>query len=1165
MKRILSVILSLALLASLLIIPMSVSADEGGSSAPTVETVEFKNSQFSEKYSDTDNLSKGLVPYGLVTKPKSETDSTKVRVAITDDKEDIARLSNGTISEKTETGENLSNTDVNLPDFVFRKTGTDGYNGDYYNGYKPYDGTKETEFNFNKSASEYEAYVDIIYDLGSVASINKIQHFSMAGGLSAGAYSVYASEDVNTLFNSASWVLDYQNKTFVSGGSESDCQEHTLISPVSARFVAFRIYSVVTSTTGTSNSHFNVARIKELAIYGTKTADPNYTVKGITKYNSWTSDGGEWMDIPSGNLLSLDKLTINGKQDGADKGLKEFQIGPTQYHELLHDGKYGGHQNDRMHADVGIVVFHDGKNFRNGYDIQRDVDGNITFTQSGEINTYTCFTYNLQTRHKITEFMLYANNKGSYTGTDQMQAYEVYVGDNAETLYDSENKVAEYNNYFNVYGQEITFKNAPIGKYLGVKVLMAEARTATYNYPRIAEIAALGEEVGNDPVIDVAPGETCGSAVVTVTDVDGNLASVKVNGEEKVNDENKDSVKAKYEETINKGDYTVVATDDKGNVTTKEITVADHNYKYTAKDNVITETCANCERPAETLTLKVVDGPLVYDGSDKYASIIADPTEGFAGWHSAIDIEIDGKQAESVINAGNYVAKVKIGDATAVLPFTIEKAIPEYTAPEYKVGEAGNELSTIKLDDGFIWKNPTEKIKYSNGDKFEYDAIFTPADVDNYKIAELKIKVNGVDTIPPTGTIKIKETVWDKLANVVFGWFINEKETVTITGSDAGSGVDKILYYVTDAEVDNSALANVEWTDYTGSFKIEKEGNNVVYAKIFDKKGNSKTINTEGIVLDTIAPVADATDKGIYYGSLTVTVKDDNLDTVKLNGKDVTLDEEGRFVVDAADGAQKIVITDKAGNETTYTVTVVEVKGFNPADGKLTVDMDEKNVDNAGKEKIAEKIEKGETVTFFDISVDNATGSTANVLEIPVDFDFTGKLNVRVLHNHGGNVNELKALTARPTAGFENGTFFADKENGKLYIYSKEFSPFAVAFHVHDVKHVEAKAATAEADGNIEYWYCEGCDKCFSDAAATKEIQKADTVVKYVAPSNGNTGSGSNAPTTGGETENNATVPGGTSPVTGETAMTVVLFAILLGALAVMGISIVKSRKAKSK
>ena len=33
------------------------------------------------------------------------------------------------------------------------------------------------------------------------------------------------------------------------------------------------------------------------------------------------------------------------------------------------------------------------------------------------------------------------------------------------------------------------------------------------------------------------------------------------------------------------------------------------------------------------------------------------------------------------------------------------------------------------------------------------------------------------------------------------------------------------------------------------------------------------------------------------------------------------------------------------------------------------------------------------------------------------------------------------------------------------------------------------------AEGNIEYWYCSDCGKYFKDAAATKEIAKADTVI----------------------------------------------------------------------
>ena len=51
-----------------------------------------------------------------------------------------------------------------------------------------------------------------------------------------------------------------------------------------------------------------------------------------------------------------------------------------------------------------------------------------------------------------------------------------------------------------------------------------------------------------------------------------------------------------------------------------------------------------------------------------------------------------------------------------------------------------------------------------------------------------------------------------------------------------------------------------------------------------------------------------------------------------------------------------------------------------------------------------------------------------------------------------------------------------------------------------NLRHFDAKAATSTAEGNIEYWYCESCGKYYSDAAAGKEISKADiTTAKLTA------------------------------------------------------------------
>lgn len=51
-----------------------------------------------------------------------------------------------------------------------------------------------------------------------------------------------------------------------------------------------------------------------------------------------------------------------------------------------------------------------------------------------------------------------------------------------------------------------------------------------------------------------------------------------------------------------------------------------------------------------------------------------------------------------------------------------------------------------------------------------------------------------------------------------------------------------------------------------------------------------------------------------------------------------------------------------------------------------------------------------------------------------------------------------------------------------------------------DLKHIEAKAATSTCEGNIEYWYCEDCNKYFSDENCENEISLKDTVISKLPP-----------------------------------------------------------------
>lgn len=87
-----------------------------------------------------------------------------------------------------------------------------------------------------------------------------------------------------------------------------------------------------------------------------------------------------------------------------------------------------------------------------------------------------------------------------------------------------------------------------------------------------------------------------------------------------------------------------------------------------------------------------------------------------------------------------------------------------------------------------------------------------------------------------------------------------------------------------------------------------------------------------------------------------------------------------------------------------------------------------------------------------------------------------------------------------------------------------------------DLKHIDAKAATVAEEGNIEYWYCGDCNKYFSDAAATREITRADTVTaKLPQPTTPPTATPTASPTVQ-PTAAPTVQPVSTIPATGDTS-----------------------------
>ena len=80
-----------------------------------------------------------------------------------------------------------------------------------------------------------------------------------------------------------------------------------------------------------------------------------------------------------------------------------------------------------------------------------------------------------------------------------------------------------------------------------------------------------------------------------------------------------------------------------------------------------------------------------------------------------------------------------------------------------------------------------------------------------------------------------------------------------------------------------------------------------------------------------------------------------------------------------------------------------------------------------------------------------------------------------------------------PATEEEEGVEESVCENNETHIGTRTIPKLN---HVHKLSKTDAKTATCEADGNIEYYTCSGCEKIFSDKDGTKEITKADTVVK---------------------------------------------------------------------
>ena len=218
-----------------------------------------------------------------------------------------------------------------------------------------------------------------------------------------------------------------------------------------------------------------------------------------------------------------------------------------------------------------------------------------------------------------------------------------------------------------------------------------------------------------------------------------------------------------------------------------------------------------------------------------------------------------------------------------------------------------------------------------------------------------------IDKTAPDGDVKFAgNSVKEAFDEIDFGLFFNKNLDVEIVATDEESGAAKIEYFKSDKVLTEEEVAAITaWTTTESNFSITATDGEkfVCYVRITDTAGNVICFGAKGATCDLTAPaISGIQNGGTYCLSQSVTVTDDNLVSVTVNGTEMT---EETFTLAVNEGTTyTIVATDIAGNVTEYTVTMKTVETL----GESIADLTTGNVTSDNKNTVEEVKEVVETV-----------------------------------------------------------------------------------------------------------------------------------------------------------------------------------------------------------